>query len=171
MKKDVTVEKEEQSKIDLSNDLVRKYMWWTMGAGLIPIPLVDVAAVSGIQLKMLKDVSDIYEVKFSENRGKSIVSALLGSIVPNSLTSGGMGSLLKMIPVVGTVMGGVSMAVFSGAATYAIGKAFIQHFEAGGTFLDFDPVNIKDYFKSKFQEGQVIAKEMNEKKTEKVVQE
>lgn len=169
MEKDVITEKAEQSKIDLSNDLVRKYMWWTMGAGLIPIPLVDVAAVSGIQLKMLKDVSDIYEIKFSENRGKSIVSALLGSIVPNSLTSGSMGSLLKMIPVVGTVMGGVSMSLFSGAATYAIGKAFIQHFEAGGTFLDFDPVKIKDYFKSKFQEGQVIAEEMNKKKTEKVI--
>ena len=169
MEKDAIAEPSVQSKIDLSNDLVRKYMWWTMGAGLIPVPLVDVAAVSGIQLKMLKDVSDIYEIKFSENRGKSIVSALLGSVVPNSLTTGGMGSLLKMIPVIGTVIGGISMSLFSGAATYAIGKAFIQHFEAGGTFLDFDPVKIKDYFKSKFQEGKVIAEEMNKKKTEKVV--
>ena len=154
----------DQSKLNLSTDLVKKYMWWSMGAGLIPVPFVDLAAVSGVQLKMLKDMSDIYEIKFSENKGKSIVSALLGSIVPNSLAGGGVGSLMKLIPFVGSVMGGLSMSLFSGAATYAIGKAFIQHFEAGGTFLDFDPVKVKEYFHTKFEEGKNIAKEMNEKK-------
>jgi hypothetical protein len=32
-------------------------------------------------------------------------------------------------------------ALFSGA-TYAIGMAFIQHFESGGTLLDFKPRTI-----------------------------
>jgi uncharacterized protein (DUF697 family) len=144
--------------------IVKNYMWWSMGAGLIPVPFVDLAAVSGVQLKMLKDVSEVYNIKFSENKGKAIVSALLGSIVPNSLSYGNMGSLLKMLPFVGPVIGGLSMSLFSGAATYAIGKVFIQHFEAGGTFLDFNPVTVKEYFHSQFVEGQEIAKEMNEKK-------
>lgn len=138
--------------------IVKNYMWWSMGAGLIPIPLVDLAAVSGVQIKMLKDMSEIYEIKFSENKGKSIVSALLGSIVPNSLSVGNMGSLLKMVPVLGPVIGGFSMSIFSGAATYAIGKVFIQHFEAGGTFLDFNPVTVKEYFHTLYAEGQTIAK-------------
>lgn len=164
MTKTVVVENEELSKVDVATDLVKKYMWWSMGAGLIPVPFVDLAAVSGVQLKMLKDMSDIYGIKFSENRGKSIVGALLGSIVPNSLSFGGMGSLLKMIPVVGMFIGGVSMSLFSGAATYAIGKVFIQHFEAGGTFLDFNPEALKEYFFAKFEEGKEIAKEMEENK-------
>ncbi|MGE5402690.1 MAG: YcjF family protein [Ignavibacteriales bacterium] len=147
--------------------IVKNYMWWSMGAGLIPVPFVDLAAVSGVQLKMLKDMSDIYDIKFSENKGKSIVSALLGSIVPNSLSVGNMGSLLKMLPVVGSVLGGLSMSLFSGAATYAIGKVFIQHFEAGGTFLDFNPVTVKEYFQNYFAEGKTIAKEMSEKKGKK----
>lgn len=147
--------------------IVKNYMWWSMGAGLIPVPFVDLAAVSGVQLKMLKDISEVYEISFSENKGKSIVSALLGSIVPNSLSAGSMGSLLKMIPVIGTMVGGLSMSLFSGAATYAIGKVFIQHFEAGGTFLDFNPVTVKEYFQSKFEEGQEIAKEMDGKKGKK----
>jgi len=163
MEKDVVSESVELTKIDQSNDLVKKYMWWTMGAGLIPIPFVDLAAISGIQIKMLKDMSVLYDVKFSENKGKSIVSALLGSIIPNSLAYGGVGSVLKFIPILGSVMGGLSMSLFSGAATYAIGKAFIQHFEAGGTFLDFDPVKVKEYFQKKFEEGKEIAKEMDEK--------
>ncbi len=154
----------EQTKQEESQELVRKYMWWSMGAGLIPVPLVDLAAVSGVQLKMLSDMSEIYGIEFSANRGKSIVSALLGSILPNSLSAGNIGSLLKMIPFVGTMLGGLSMSLFSGAATYAIGKVFIQHFEAGGTFLDFNPITVKEYFKTLFAEGQKIAKEMNEKK-------
>lgn len=147
--------------------IVKNYMWWSMGAGLIPVPFVDLAAVSGVQIKMLKEMSDIYEIKFSENKGKSIVSALLGSILPNSLSGGNMGSLLKMLPFVGPVLGGLSMSLFSGAATYAIGKVFIQHFEAGGTFLDFNPVSVKEYFHTLFEEGQKVAKEMNEKKSKR----
>lgn len=165
MEKEVVTENPVKSNLDFSNDLVKKYMWWSMGAGLIPVPFVDIAAVSGVQLKMIKDISEIYGIKFSENKGKSIVSALLGSIVPNSLARGGVGSILKMIPVVGTVMGGISMSLFSGASTYAIGKAFIQHFESGGTFLNFDPVKVKDYFFSKFEEGKKVAGEMTDKKS------
>lgn len=147
--------------------IVKNYMWWSMGAGLIPVPFVDLAAVSGVQLKMLKDMAEIYEIKFAENKGKSIVSALLGSIVPNSLSAGNMGSLLKMIPLVGPVLGGLSMSIFSGGATYAIGKIFIQHFEAGGTFLDFNPAAVKEYFHKLYEEGKTVAQEMNEKKGKK----
>jgi uncharacterized protein (DUF697 family) len=156
-----------EEKEQTAKKIVNNYMWWSMGAGLIPVPFVDLAAVSGVQLKMLKDMSDLYDIKFSENRGKSIVSALLGSILPNSLSVGNMGSLLKMIPFIGSVLGGLSMSLFSGAATYAIGKVFIQHFEAGGTFLDFNPITVKEYFQSLFLEGQTVAKEMNEKKGKK----
>jgi len=162
MEKNQVVENVDLSKLDSANDLVKKWMWWTMGAGLIPVPFVDLAAVTGVQLKMLSDLSKLYEVKFSENKGKAIISALLGSIVPNSLAGGGVGSILKMVPLVGTFLGGISMALFSGAATYAIGKSFIQHFESGGTFLDFDPVKVKGYFNKQFEEGQVIAREMEE---------
>ncbi len=147
--------------------VVKNYMWWSMGAGLIPVPFADLAAVSGVQLKMLKDMSDIYEIKFAENKGKSIISALLGSIVPNTLSAGNVGSLLKMVPVVGSVIGGLSMSLFSGAATYAIGKVFIQHFEAGGTFLDFNPATVKEYFHTLYKEGQTVAKEMNAQKGKK----
>jgi uncharacterized protein (DUF697 family) len=151
----------------VSKKIVKNYMWWSMGAGLIPVPFVDLAAVTGVQLKMLKDMSEVYGISFSENKGKSFVSALLGSIVPNSLSFGNMGSLLKMIPVVGSVFGGLSMSLFSGAATYAIGKIFIQHFEAGGTFLDFNPVTVKEYFHTLFEEGQAEAKAISEKKGKK----
>jgi len=152
-----------EERTDSAQKLVKNYMWFSMGAGLIPVPFIDLATISGVQLKMLCDLSKVYDIPFSENKGKSIVTALLGSIVPNSLVGSSVGSLLKMIPVIGTVMGGISLSIFAGAATYAIGKVFIQHYETGGTLLDFNPAEMNDYFKTKFEEGQKVAEEMNEK--------
>ena len=51
------------------------------------------------------------------------------------------------------------MPVFAGASTYAIGKVFIQHFESGGTFLDFEPAKVRAYFSQQFDKGRDLASE------------
>ena len=40
------------------------------------------------------------------------------------------------------------MPVLSAGATFAIGKAFIQHFESGGTLLDFNPPDYREFVKA-----------------------
>jgi len=142
-----------------ANKTVRNYMWWSMGAGLIPVPFVDLAALTGVQLKMLLDLSKEYDVKFSESKGKAAIASLLSTIVPNSLSRGSVGSLLKVVPFVGSTLGSFSMSIFSGASTYALGKIFIQHYDSGGTLLTFDPEKVRDYYKNLFQEGREIAAE------------
>lgn len=132
---------------------VKRYVWWSAGAGLVPVPGVDLVAVSGVQLKMLAEVSKIYGVPFQENRGKAAVGSLLGFVFPHLLSYGGIGCLLKALPLVGALAGAPAMALFSGASAWALGNVFIQHFESGGTFLDFDPEKVREYFKKKFEEG------------------
>lgn len=153
---EAAAEGEDQVQLEEAQALVKKYMWWSMGAGLIPVPLVDIATVSGVQLKMLNELSKIYGVKFSKNAGKSIISALLGGISADALSKSYVTSVLKSIPIIG-IAGSVSMPIYSGATTWAIGKVFIQHFASGGTFLDFDPKKVKDYFMNLFKQGQEIA--------------
>ncbi|MFA6572390.1 MAG: YcjF family protein [Bacteroidota bacterium] len=145
-----------------ANKLVNRYMWWSMVGGLIPVPLVDIGAVTGVQLKMLSELSKMYKVEFSKNRGKSIVSALLGGVVADSMNRSLLTSVVKAIPVV-NILGAVSMPIYSGAATYAIGKLFIQHFESGGTFLDFNPQTVKEYFKELYAKGQEVARNLTNK--------
>ena len=140
---------------------VKNYMWWTMGAGLVPVPILDLVAVSGAQLKMLAELSKIYDVPFEKNRGKAIVGSLVGFVLPHSLSYGIVFSLLKAAPLVGSVAGGSSMVLLSGASAWALGKVFIQHFESGGTFLDFDPERVREYFKAQFEEGRNIATSMH----------
>lgn len=132
-----------------------------MGAGLIPVPFVDLVAISGVQLKMLSQLSKVYGIEFHENTGKALIGSLLGYLLPKGLAGGAVGSLLKAIPVVGPIMGLPSLVVFCGASTYALGRVFLQHFASGGTFLSFDPARVKEHFEREYQEGCKLAEAMN----------
>jgi uncharacterized protein (DUF697 family) len=131
----------------MASKLVDRFALWSGVAGLVPIPVLDVAAVGGLQIQMVRRISQIYDVDFSENRGKALIASLAGSMVP--ATSGiGAASVLKAVPVIGTIAGGFVMPVLSAGATYAIGKAFIQHFATGGTLLDFNPPDYRQFIKA-----------------------
>ena len=136
--------------------IVKRYMLWSMGAGLIPLPLVDVGVLAAVQLKMLATLSRFYQVPFCRNAVKSVIATLLGFITTNSLRGSVVTSFLKSLPGVG-FLGSVSMPIYSGATTYAIGKIFVQHFESGGTFLTFRPYKVKEHFKKLYKEGQTVA--------------
>src|SRR5215468_1563237 len=141
----------DQERDQVASKLVDRFSLWSGAAGLIPIPLVDMAAVGGVQLQMLRRLSEIYGVPFSENRGKSIIASLAGAVIPASTattTAVGVGSLVKSFPGVGTAIGALTMPVFSAGATYLIGKVFIQHFASGGTLLDFNPPDYREFIKA-----------------------
>lgn len=146
-----SAEMTDERRDELAKQIVDRFSLYSGAAGLIPVPLVDVAAVGGVQLQMLRRLSEVYDVPFSENRGKSIIASLAGALIPASTattTAMGVGSLLKALPGIGTVVGVVSMPAFSAAATYAIGKLFIQHFASGGTLLDFNPPDYREFIKA-----------------------
>ena len=50
--------------------------------------------------------------------------------------------------------------IVMGASTYAVGKVFVQHFEMGGTLLDFDPTKTKEFFAREYKEGQKVAADL-----------
>jgi uncharacterized protein (DUF697 family) len=129
-----------------ASQLVDRLSLWSGAAGLIPVPLVDIAAVGGVQLHMLRRLSEIYGIPFSENRGKSIVTSLAGATAPASVATA-TGSLIKGLPGIGTAIGALTMPIASAGATWVIGKVFIQHFASGGTLLDFNPPDYREFIK------------------------
>ena len=145
------------SKQSEAEAIVNKYIPWAMGAGLVPVPLVDIAAVTGIQIKMLGEIAKTYGIPFSENSGKAVIGSLVGGVGAFSIAGGTVGSLVKAIPGFGTIIGAATLPVIAGASTYAIGKVFVQHFESGGTFLSFDSLEGKKVFSEKFAEGKAKA--------------
>jgi uncharacterized protein (DUF697 family) len=136
--------------------LVSSYLPWAASAGMIPVPSVDVAVLLGLQLRMLSKLADLYEIPFLENGVKSTVSALLGTVVASS-AGASLSSLIKAVPVVGTYIGFAAAPSTYAAATYAVGRVFVTHFEAGGTFLDFDPKKTRDFFTAEFEKAKATS--------------
>ena len=130
--------------------VVERFSFWSGVAGLLPIPFVDLAAVAAVQIQMLRLISRIYDVPFSENRGKALVAGIFGTVIPVS-TGVGMASAVKTIPIAGTAIGALVTPALAVAATYAIGKVFIQHFASGGTLLDFEPPNYREFISREMQ--------------------
>jgi uncharacterized protein (DUF697 family) len=145
--------KEQDAKAD---KCVMRYTYGSMGVGLMPFPLVDLAALSALQLKMLHSLAGLYEVKFMDNLGKTSISSLAGGYLPVANTSGFAASLAKFVPGVGSFLAYGSAVMLNGAATYAIGKVFAQHFASGGTFLTFDPEAVRDYFAKQYEKGKEV---------------
>lgn len=143
---DLTNKEPEASKI------VRNYVLMTAGVGLLPVPLVDLVAITGMQVMMIRSLSNLYGMPFSEQRAKSLVTALLSGTELVLI----VGSLAKFVPVFGYLGWAVPSTLTAGALTYAIGKVFTQHFELGGTLLDFDPSKVKAYFAEKLKEGREV---------------
>jgi len=132
--------------------LVNSYVPWSMGAGLVPLAGIDMLALTALELRMLAKLSKLYGLTFRENGVKSIVASLLATVVSTNLGAS-LGSLLKLVPVVGPLASITATPGLYSAATYAIGRVFVTHFEAGGTFLDFDSQKMRAHFISEFEKA------------------
>jgi uncharacterized protein (DUF697 family) len=132
--------------------IVNGYMGWSAGAGLVPIPVMDLAAISGVQLKMIHSLTKFYGVPFSREAAKSVVAALIGG--GGSLTlAAPASSLLKFVPLIGSVAGVLTQPALAAASTYALGKVFIQHFETGGNLLNFNAADLRQYYAEQFADA------------------
>ena len=97
--------------------IVEKHIWYAAGAGLIPVPLVDMAAITGINLNMIKALSAHYGVEFKEDRGKAIVGALAGGLSTGLLAQNPAATgILRAIPLVGQTIASLGMSAFGGAS-------------------------------------------------------
>lgn len=134
-----------------AEQIIRKYTLWATGAGLIPVPVLDAVGVAGVQYALVNDLASLYGVPFSKERVRALVAGLVGGGVPALLTTGGLASAAKAVPFVGSLLGAAVFPALSAAATVALGRVFTQHFEAGGTLLDFDAEKTRAFFAEEFE--------------------
>ncbi|MGK0390973.1 MAG: hypothetical protein ACI94Y_003733 [Maribacter sp.] len=147
--------KDSQSKH--SESVIRNHVLWSMGAGaFIPVPFLDSLGVAAIQLDMVRQLSRVYNLDFEDTKYKAIVSSILGTF----LARAGAKSLIKLIPIAGSYIGGAAMGILSGASTYTLGELFKNHFENGGTMLDVDIDRMKRQFSEKFEKNKDVVKKI-----------
>jgi len=157
-----TSEETQETKVD---KMIRRHVYAALGVGLIPIPFLDFAGVTGVQLNLLRKLAQIYNIPFSENLIKNVIGAIIGGAFPASAGPLIASSIAKTVPVIGHIVGAAGSAGVSGACTYAIGRVFSRHFAEGGTFLSFDAEKAREFYEEMFREGQEVVAEMNMQKT------
>ena len=131
-----------------ANAIIKRNVLWAMGVCAVPLPILDMVLATGVQLKMLRELSAAYGLPFRERLARKLLSSLLVGV-------GGVGvgltlafSLAKAVPGVG--FAALTTPIFVGALTQAVGNVFMMHFETGGTLLDFDAVALREYFRREY---------------------
>ena len=146
-----------ESRSAIAENMIKTHIITGMAMGLIPLPVLDMMALSGVQANLLRLLCNHYQVDFNEQISKCIVSSMIRGALP-VLTMLSLSSFTKIIPGIGTLGGGISMSLLVGATVYATGQVFVRHFETGGSLEDFHYKHWQLFFEQQFEEGKVFIK-------------
>lgn len=152
-------------QITQAQRIVNHHVLWSLGAGAIPLPVLDVLAVTGIQLDMMIALCHHFKRPFSEQWAKTIISSMSGSIAARYAAS-----YIKFIPVVGSLIGGASMAIMSATSAYALGQVFITYLSAGKDLEDIDLEEAKVQYEKELEKGKVYVERLKSKEGQKIEQ-
>jgi uncharacterized protein (DUF697 family) len=115
--------------------IVERHANFSAIGGVIPLPLVNLASVTAIILRMLKLLSRHYGVPFERERARMIVVGLTGGCMPTGLAAVTASTLSFAVP--GSALFGLAVcSVTASACTRGIGRMFIELFESGATWRD-----------------------------------
>ena len=148
-----------------ASQLIQEHTMYSLGSGLIPVVGLDIMANTAIQMELTRKLCTLYHLKYKEAQLRSLLNALVGSTAAR-IYAMGTKSLLKLIPGVGTMVGGVVVGLYAAASTYASGEVFKLHIEAGGTLNDFDAKAMQKYYKIKLDEGLKIIEKWKKERGE-----
>jgi len=119
-----------------ANEVISKYMWAAGGATAInPFPLLDLAGGSAITVKMVLDLAAVYQQRIDADTvvtllgqlGKNLV-AMVGATAATPAVAAGIASLLKTVPGIGTIAGGIVQGLVQALVTLWIGRVFCEYF-------------------------------------------
>lgn len=116
--------------------IIRNHVIAGSAATLLPVPLLDLAVLVDVQINLIGRLADHYGIGYNP-LGRNLLVALLASLLPIAATGAGL-SAMKVVPGFGALLGGTTLSALSSLTTYAVGRVFADHFEAGGTLTDLD---------------------------------
>ncbi|MGN4511475.1 MULTISPECIES: YcjF family protein [Bacillus cereus group] len=115
-----------QLKIDTAKKWATGFIATSFGVGFTPIPFSDVIALSSMQLTMLAKITNIFGFSVSQDLFKAIISAIAGTGTVSLVGRAIVGNLLKLIPGIGTVTGGLINGTVASVLTTSLALAYIK---------------------------------------------
>ena len=120
-----------------AKEVVDRYMWGAAGVAAVnPFPLIDLVAGVGISTKMILDIANVYGQKVDlatarewlGQMGKILVG-VLGYQGASLLLASVVASLIKTVPIAGTLAGNAMQGTIQALLTRWVGLVFIEYFE------------------------------------------
>ncbi|MDA9982063.1 YcjF family protein [Gammaproteobacteria bacterium] len=107
-------------------DIIEKYIYKVGANAMIPIPVIDLAAVILKQTEMLRKLAETYDVDYDEYLAMDVVRKVWRAY--NGFTMGAivLGSAAKVVPILGSVVGMGPVSFSAAASTYALGKLAVE---------------------------------------------
>jgi uncharacterized protein (DUF697 family) len=127
--------------------VIKRYATYSAVTGLIPLPVIDAVVLTGIQVKMISALAQVYQKPFSDDAVKSYATAIVAGVLPVSPIAGAAIRAVRYIPFIGPLMGIAVVPAFASALTWAVGKVFANHFESGKDLFNVDINDMKDKVK------------------------
>lgn len=142
-----------EAQLAKAKTIVQHNIAWSAGAGLLPFPALDLVAITGVQLKLIKELCDAYGIPFKQSLARPIVISLIGSLGATMLAPIIATASVKFIPGIGSLLASTALAATSAGITYGVGHLFLDHFKNGGTLENFNLIKGRGIFKGKVKEG------------------
>ena len=114
----------------IARRIVERHRTYAAVGGLVPVPVANIASVTAINLRMVQQLSALYQVPFQRDRARAAIVSLIGGAAPSGFGLATSSALMWIIPGGMFVGLGVS-ALSAGALTKAIGQVFAESFENG----------------------------------------
>ena len=128
-------------------------------AGAGSLPLIDVALLPALQVRMLHALGGIYQQRWDVRRSSEFFGLLgLGVLAGYGLRWAGR-SLVKMVPGWGQTLGAAWGASSAAAVTYALGKAADFYLSRTADGMPVDAEALRSIYREAFEQGLSLRRE------------
>lgn len=93
--------------------------------GFIPLPFSDALALIPTQIGMIGTITATYGLKLSKSNMAAVITSLVGTQMVTIAGKSIVSAALKMIPGLGTILGGTISGATASVLTIALGETFI----------------------------------------------
>jgi uncharacterized protein (DUF697 family) len=114
-----------------AEELISNHVAGAAAAAAIPIPLVDLVAVTAVQLSLMRKLGRLYGAHIGVDAAGAVGVGLFGALLPRVAASA-----LKILPGIGTIGGAVAQSALSGATTWALAQSVRDRLERGALHPD-----------------------------------
>ena len=140
------------NKQEQADAIIKRYALFGTATALIPTFGLDVAALTGVQVKMIKELANVYEYDVDDQMIRMTITTGVTSLA-GRLVTGVLTSITKAFSPLKFLIGGATQAALNGFMTAEVGKIYQARLSSGQNPSDITVSEIVNHIVAQVQEG------------------